>query len=142
MKRSGLTIFMAMLVGVSVTLLDPAPSVAQTCATVCNQVRRACINSAKAAGELPGVACQARLEDCLEGCEGPLDRACVRGCKSTRQNCRRAVRSDAVACKKVCDTGIERQACFQACRTQLDGSIKGCEDTKGSCLGGCAGAAS
>jgi hypothetical protein len=134
MKRMGLRLLTAVFMGASLMLLQVALAEAHTCSSVCNQIRRACLDMAKAKRQVARAvcedgraACQADCETCTEDCE-----SCLTDCDAAREACLEAAEVQRQADKLACDE--LREGCPEACVEPIDNvCVQGCKAGARTC---------
>jgi len=125
----------ALAVWLTAGWLAPATATAHTCASACNQIRRACNGSAKAALDFARTNCDTDAAACAALCQGdplicPGDgcEACIATCGTTREACRVAADDARIADRATCDTTLT--SCDDVCVDPIDGAcVQGCKAT-------------
>jgi len=151
MKRIGLRFSMAVFMGASLMLLQVALAEAHTCSSLCNQVRRACLDVAKATRQVARAVCEDGRDACraecaanAENCPGDCEAAngacvancagngeCEVGCAATLAQCL----DDCANCVANCN--VDRESCMAAAELQRQAESLACDGSRESCGEGC-----
>jgi hypothetical protein len=149
MNRPGLSAAAALLIGLSLMFSDVAPAEAHTCASLCNQVRRACLAGAKAVRQVARAVCDETRDGCRTDCaaneatcpddcvvECGADQPCLDACLDACANCIPNCNADREGCLELAEQqrAADRVGCV--------GTREGCQDTcsdpiDGDCVRGC-----
>jgi len=127
---------------------------AHNCSSVCNQIRRACMKSAKATRKADLATCDANRERCRAECQanagsclGDCDEAntaCLVECDSAPNPtaCGDECQADLVQCQDDCancgaDCGATRDTCRTQAQTARQEAAQGCDDSRLTCRDAC-----
>jgi hypothetical protein len=88
------------MAGISLVLSSPPAVEAVTCDSVCNQIRRACRSSAKAARQVGRADCDSERDQCRVDCEANAD-TCVPTCDANLAACTTGCAGD-LTCEAGC----------------------------------------
>jgi hypothetical protein len=106
------------------------PADAHTCASACNQIRRACVRSAKATRDVARDTCDNERTACQAACVAdplscPDGDSCGACCDDRRDACLAAAEDARQARRAVCDAA--RVGCNDVCVDPIDGTcVRGC----------------
>jgi hypothetical protein len=126
MKRTAIKLFFAVSVLALAGFLNAGAANAETCESLCNQIKRACKAEAKYAAKSAFGGCDLARMGCDMGCADPNTPECVPGCASDpnapecpqscrgccsyeRDSCRHAVKEARKQARDACV--IEREGC-------------------------------
>ena len=151
MKRMGLRFLTAVFMGASLMLLQAALAEAHTCSSVCNQIRRACLEVAKAERQVARAVCEderdacraecaANAETCPTDCEA-TNVACVGACGGNAE-CEAACAATLSQCLDDCANCVancngDREGCMAAAEVQRQAEKLACDGSRESCGEGC-----
>jgi hypothetical protein len=156
MKQLGVSFLILMFLGFPLMIVDVDPAEAVTCSSVCNQIRRACLNLSKAVRKVSRADCdEARdicrddcdanaatcVDDCVTLCAGdPVCEAgcpdecasCIPNCNTTREGCLADAEAVRQAARLTCDGS--RDGCREVCIDPVDAScVRDCTATAKRC---------
>lgn len=103
-------------------VLTPAAAEAQTCSSVCNQVRRACNHAAKGMSKAARITCTENVGTCRDDCETNAS-TCPGDCDAASATCAAA-----------CATAPDATACEADCAAALAQCVDDCTNCDANCL--------
>jgi hypothetical protein len=110
------------------------------CLSNCNAGRVLCNDGVKEARTAANLICDGSRENCQEVCQDPIDRNCVRACKSDRRDCDGDAKRAEKTCRvQNCSGGTAQRACVRDCRRAKNAALGACADVEVLCHGACAG---
>ena len=147
MKRLGLTFLMAVFMGASLMLLNAALAEAHTCSSVCNQIRRACLDVAKATRQVARAVCEDERDGCrancaanAESCPGNCEAANGAGVAACNGNgeCEAGCATDLAQCLDDCANCIAncnaaREVCLGEAEQRRQQAMLGCTEARAGC---------
>ncbi len=131
----------------------PAPADADTCASACNQIRRACTHVAKAVRKVEFAFCDDDRDACRVTCEADSG-ACAAICATAHADCSAgcATSSDPAVCQAACDAALvacptecpeccnfNRDSCRDTVKAARAAARLVCADTRATCNDTCTG---
>ena len=153
MERMGLRLLTAVFMGASLMLLQVALAEAHTCSSVCNQIRRACLDVGKAAREVERAVCEDEGDGCKANCaaDGEIcptecedaNTACVAQCMGNPE-CGAGCSGDLSQCLDGCancvaNCSTAREVCTGEAEQNRQQAKLGCDEARGECSATCLG---
>jgi hypothetical protein len=160
MKRMSIRLFLVGTAAALVVFLNVGEADAQTCSSVCNQIRRACNSEVKAAKKVAMAVCEENRGTCRTACEIDPD-SCFVDCETENAACLAACAEDP-DCEAACAAALaecpddclpccnyrrascrgEAKAIRQEARLTCEASRQTCQDEcvdpiNGACVRGC-----
>jgi len=128
-------------------IVAAVPAHAQTCNSVCNQLRRACNHSAKGMMKAACIGCDETRDTCRADCDASAT-TCPGDCETAHADCldggsnseicdasRTECLDDCASCEADCDAG--RGTCRDDAAVVRDGYRADCTDSRSQCRGTC-----
>jgi len=152
MKRMEVGFLTAVFMGASLMLLQAALAEAHTCSSLCNQMRRACLDIAKATRKVERAVCDNEVAGCEatcaangEGCPTECEdanTACVAQCTGNPE-CGAGCSGDLAQCLDGCTNCVAncstaREVCTGEAEQRRQQAMLGCDEARVECRVTCA----